>query len=299
MTKASKNNTTKVTTTLPASNLTTDASSQTPIEIALKIDENGTTSLRNLYEFLQLDKSHYKRWYTKNILRNDFATENIDYFIVSLEGEPKKYNPNPTIEFKLTTDFAKQLSMTVKNERGQQARQYFIACEQGLKVATQKSKINEINEKLVELLTSMDNRLSKLEEQSTKKKLPEKKYSRWKTNTFKKLNTLLFYVNMHSDEKLQLSEIIHLVIGETEDTYNIELNDYVDAYKSEFDLDITPYAIDVINHYKDIRDMFTLTLDSIMEKLHISENMNCDETRNIFDELAAKINENLEEKQNN
>ena len=28
--------------------------------------------------------------------------------------------------------------MAVKNERGQEARQYFIACEQGLKVATQK-----------------------------------------------------------------------------------------------------------------------------------------------------------------
>lgn len=153
---------------------------------------------------------------------------------------------------------------------------------------------NNVNEKLIELLTSMDNRLSKLEEQSNKKKLPEKKYSRWKTNTFKKLNTLLSYVNENSDENLKLLEIIHFVIGETEDTYNIELNDYTDAYKSEFDLDTTPYAIDVINHYKDIRDMFTLTLDSIMDKLHIAEDINCNgnginRTRNIFDELVAKV----------
>ena len=153
---------------------------------------------------------------------------------------------------------------------------------------------NTANEKLIELLTSMDSRLSKLEEQSNNKKLPEKKYSRWKTNTFKKLNTLLSYVNEHSDENLKLSEIIHLVIGEVEDTYNLELNDYVEAYKSELDLDITPYAIDVINHYKDIRDQFTLTLDSIMEKLHIAENTDCDKTKNIFDELAAKIENNLE-----
>lgn len=147
--------------------------------------------------------------------------------------------------------------------------------------------------------TDINNRLSKLEEQSTKKKLPEKKYSRWKTNAFKKLNTLLSYVNENSDENLKLSEIIHLVIGETEDTYSIELNDYTDAYKSEFDLDTTPYAIDVINHYKDIRDMFTLTLDSIMEKLHIAEDTDCNEnvinrTRNIFDELAAKVEKDLE-----
>lgn len=87
---------------------------------------------------------------------------------------------------------------------------------------------------------------------------------------------------------MKLSEIIHLVIGETEDTYNIELNDYTDAYKSEFGIDTTPYAIDVINHYKDIRDMFTLTLDSIMKKLHIAEDICFNKTKNIFDELADK-----------
>ena len=126
--------------------------------------------------------------------------------------------------------------------------------------------LNTFTKTVNDTLLSLNERLSKLEEQSNKKKLPEKKYSRWKTNTFKKLNTLLSYVNENSDENLKLSEIIHLVIGETEDTYSIELNDYTDAYKSEFDLDTTPYIIDAINHYKDIRDMFTLTLDSIMEK---------------------------------
>ena len=114
--------------------------------------------------------------------------------------------------------------------------------------------LNTISESMTTICNSqndINNRLSRLEEQSNKKKLPEKKYSRWKTNTFKKLNTLLSYVNENSDENLKLSEIIHLVIGETEDIYSIELNDYVDAYKSEFDLDTTPYAIDVINHYKE------------------------------------------------
>lgn len=295
-TKTTKSKTTaKPVTNLPEPNSNVDTSSQTPIEIALQIDENGMTSLKNLYEFLELETKNYSRWCKRNIINNPFATENIDYIVVrQMEERP---NPNPTFEYKLTSDFAKQLSMTVKNERGQEARKYFIACEQGLKIATQRLQSipnNSTNEKLIELLTSMDNRLSKLEEQSNKKKLPEKKYSRWKTKTFNKLNALLSYVNENSDENLKLSEIIHLVIGETEDTYSIELNDYTYAYKSEFDLDTTPYAIDVINHYKDIRDMFTLTLDSIMEKLHIAEDIDCDgnginRARNIFDELAAKV----------
>ena len=102
----------------------------------MKIDENGMTSLRNLYEFLELSPSQFTRWCKRNILDNPFATENIDYIIVRQTEE--RPNPNPTYDYKLTSDFAKQLSMAVKNERGQEARQYFIACEQGLKVATQK-----------------------------------------------------------------------------------------------------------------------------------------------------------------
>ena len=138
---------------------------------------------------------------------------------------------------------------------------------------------------LTQTITTMQQDISTLKESQTQKKLPEKKYSRWKTNTFNKLNTLLSYVNTHSEETLKLSEIIHLVIQETEDTYNIEINDYVEAYKSEFNLDTNPYAIDVINYYKDIKDMFTLTLDSIMNKLNISNNTKS-LSKNIFDVLA-------------
>lgn len=153
---------------------------------------------------------------------------------------------------------------------------------------------NIANEKIIELLTSMDNRLSKLEEQTNKKKLPEKKYSSWKTNIFRKLNTLLSYVNENSDDEFSLPNIIHLVIGETEDIYHIEINEYVDLYRCEFYIgtDVKVQVLDVINHYKDIRNIFTLTLDSILEKLHIAEDIDCNENykaRNIFDELAAKV----------
>lgn len=148
---------------------------------------------------------------------------------------------------------------------------------------------NTISNAIILALQPVYEKLSNIEEQSNKKKLPEKKYSRWKTNTFNKLNTLHAYVNEHSDENLKLSEIIHLIIGETEDTYGIEINDYVDAYKSEFDLDVNPYALDVINRYKDVRDMFSLTLDSIMEKLQLIDKSGKNKTRNLFDELAEQL----------
>lgn len=105
---------------------------QTPIEVMLAIDEDGRTSARKVYEFLQLNPAHYARWYKTNILENEFAEEGIDYTVFTIEGE----NPNggrPTIDFKLTASFAKKLCMTQKNERGEQARNYFIKVEEKLK----------------------------------------------------------------------------------------------------------------------------------------------------------------------
>lgn len=68
-TKTTKSKTTtKPVTNLQESNTNLEISSQTPIEIALKIDENGMTTLRNLYEFLGLNLSHYSSWCKRNII---------------------------------------------------------------------------------------------------------------------------------------------------------------------------------------------------------------------------------------
>ena len=61
-------------------------------------------------------------------------------------------------------------------------------------------------------ITAMQQDINILKESQTTKKIPEKKYSRWKTNIFNKLNTPLSYINTHSEDNLKLSEIIHLVI---------------------------------------------------------------------------------------
>ena len=153
---------TKTNTTLPVTtNSTIDTSKQTPIEIALQIDENGMTSLRNLYEFLKLSPSQFTRWCKKNVLENPFATENVDYITLRLDVDSSVKGQNK-VEYLLTSDFAKQLSMTVKNERGQEARKYFIACEQGLKVATTKLQSNNNMTEMMESLNAMTQAITTL-----------------------------------------------------------------------------------------------------------------------------------------
>ena len=74
---------------------------QTPIEIALGIDENGMTTARKLYEFLGMDKSNYSRWIRNNITENQFATENEDFtrFVINDETPHRWENSKRRFSF--------------------------------------------------------------------------------------------------------------------------------------------------------------------------------------------------------
>ena len=97
---------------------------QTPIEIALGVDENGMTTARALYEFLEMPTQNFARWAKTNIEDNEIYEENKDwwgFFIVKIGNNCKDY--------RLTTDFAKLLSMESHSSKGKIARQYFITVE--------------------------------------------------------------------------------------------------------------------------------------------------------------------------
>lgn len=104
------------------------AKMQTPIEIALGVDENGMTTARKLYAFLELAQGQFSRWAKSNIVDNEFATENEDYwgFDINVEG-------NKTQDYKLTAHFAKKLSMKGNGEKAEEAREYFTHLEERVK----------------------------------------------------------------------------------------------------------------------------------------------------------------------
>ncbi len=105
---------------------------RTPIEIALDIDNEGMTTARKLYEFLELDTSHYSRWVKANIIENEFATENEDYFYSpSMANEQSR--GNFAEDYKLTAHFAKKLSVKGNGEKAEQAREYFTTVEERVK----------------------------------------------------------------------------------------------------------------------------------------------------------------------
>lgn len=114
-----------------------DTSKLTPIEIALGIDNEGRTTATKLYNFLELNQSNYSKWFRKNIIENEFAEKDVDYFpfvlrYESLTGEKERQDA------KLTASFAKKLSMMQKNQKGEAARNYFVGIENGAKKLIEK-----------------------------------------------------------------------------------------------------------------------------------------------------------------
>lgn len=84
-------------------------------------------SARELHLFLG-SKKQFADWIKHRILKYELI-EDVDYQSFSLNGE----SGGKSIEYALTLDAAKELSMVEGNTKGKEARKYFIACEKELK----------------------------------------------------------------------------------------------------------------------------------------------------------------------
>lgn len=127
------------------------AKMQTPIEIALGIDENGMTTARALYDFLELAQGQFSRWAKTNIESNEFYEENKDWWGFDIVS-----NGNNCKDYRLTTDFAKHLSMESHSSKGKIARQYFITVEEKAKeMAINRSQLSPQMQMVMQMAESM------------------------------------------------------------------------------------------------------------------------------------------------
>lgn len=139
-----------------------ETTDKTPIEIALGIDENGMTTARQLYEFLELNPSNYSKWLKRNVVDNEFATEGEDFHSYQMTSEGRG---NFAIDYKLTSDFAKKLSMTAKNEKGEQARNYFVSIENKAKqTAIELNNLSPELRLLIQMETQQKEQAKQIEE---------------------------------------------------------------------------------------------------------------------------------------
>ncbi|EOI0504126.1 antA/AntB antirepressor family protein [Campylobacter coli] len=143
--------------------------------------EINSANAREIFYYLN-SLQDYSNWIKNRINYYNFI-ENQDYIIelVYTKGRPRK-------EYYITLDMAKELCMVENNEKGRQARRYFIECEKRLKnlEAEQmqklafrqslgyKSQLKQQKEKYENKIKALKYDLEKKNELSFKRKLSQK-----------------------------------------------------------------------------------------------------------------------------
>ena len=89
-----------------------------------------TVSARELHTFLEVGRD-FSTWIKDRISKYEFV-ETTDYIMLPKTGELENKGLQGKIEYFVTLDMAKQLAMVENNEKGKQARKYFIECEKKL-----------------------------------------------------------------------------------------------------------------------------------------------------------------------
>ena len=125
----------------------------------IKLTKNSqgieTVNARELHEFLEV-KSKFADWFKNRVSEFGFI-ENSDFVSVSKILE----SGGRSIEYHISIDMAKELSMLERNDKGKQARLYFIECE---RIA----KSKQVPQSFSEALQLAANQAKQLEAQAAK-----------------------------------------------------------------------------------------------------------------------------------
>ena len=113
------------------------------IKISKNEDGVQTVNGRELHEFLE-SKQEFVNWIKSRIQKYGFI-ESID-FLTELS---KSSGGRPSKEYYISIDMAKELSMVENNEKGREARRYFIACENAVRKAREQGITQEYKTDLV------------------------------------------------------------------------------------------------------------------------------------------------------
>lgn len=103
-----------------------------------------TVSARELHSFLEVGRD-FSNWIKARISKYGFV-ENTDYITLAQIGELENKGLQGRIEYYITLDMAKQLAMVENNDKGMQARKYFIECERQLKNPTPAKEVQPTSE---------------------------------------------------------------------------------------------------------------------------------------------------------
>lgn len=120
--------------------------------IPVNEDKNGdvVVSGRDLHEFLEI-RTRYNDWFER--MKTYGFTENTDFIAITQKRVTAQGNGTEYTDHAIKLDMAKELCMIQRNEKGKQARQYFITVEKAWNSPEMimKRALEFANKKVIEL----------------------------------------------------------------------------------------------------------------------------------------------------
>lgn len=111
-----------------------------------KTDTGNVVSARDLHRFLQV-KTRFTLWVSRVLEKYEFV-ENDDYVLFNFDTFD-----NQKVNYALTLDCAKQIAMVQNNQKGKEARKYFIQCE---KIAKQYNSLNAVEKEGIKRVNQVE-----------------------------------------------------------------------------------------------------------------------------------------------
>ena len=211
-----------------------------------KENDRITVLGRDLHKFLEL-KEDYTEWIVRMISYG--FEENTDFYVFSEISETTDNTAFGGIRktklsnHQLTLDMAKEISMIQRNEKGKQARQYFIECEKKLNKPMSLLEIAQFSiNKLVEQekeIKQLDNRITAIESKQINS--PYEFFSVVAYCNLKGLKCELKQAIQWGKAASKLSKDLGVKMGNTPDprfgqvnTYHIEILDNIIQSQEEY-----------------------------------------------------------------
>lgn len=155
-------------------------------------DGKQAVSARELYTFLEI-QTPFTMW-AERMFEYGF-TENVDYVSLSQKSE-KPQGGRPQIDYALSISCAKEISMLQRNDKGKQARKYFIEVEKNWKERQKSLTPAEMLLQQCQMLVEQERRLRDVEE--NQKSIEEKvSIIEAKTKTTPDYFTVVGYATLH------------------------------------------------------------------------------------------------------
>ena len=212
----------------------------------IKIEErNGAqvVNARELHQFLQVGKD-FSNWIKERIVKYEFV-ENQDFEVFANFGENPK-GGRPTIEYAISLDMAKELSMVENNEQGRIARRYFIECEKKLKEQRKPMSATEMFYRSALALREQELRLSNVEQrldaidkerEENTKLLLSVEVSNNAVPEIKMRDKVRQLVNRYAKAaNTKQQEVWHKIYDTLYYSYGISINAYKEKSKSKLDI---------------------------------------------------------------